>query len=150
MNRRAALVFGAIALGTGGWVHADWAVSHTGAWPESWPKELEPLRKQAGTIEGSLTDLVIHHIPFTKREEFEAAWRHLLKVKTKGTSLVLVRSPASHWHFGKTQAGVLIHSTPGGKDLAKFELVVDGQIVDLNRIVLPADTPIIDQRFMQQ
>jgi hypothetical protein len=28
-----------------------------------------------------------------------------------------------------------------------IELVVDGQIVDLNRIGLPADTPIIDQRF---
>ena len=28
-----------------------------------------------------------------------------------------------------------------------IELVVDGDIVDLNRIALPADTPIIDERF---
>jgi hypothetical protein len=28
-----------------------------------------------------------------------------------------------------------------------IELVVDGNIVDLNRIPLPADTPIIDERF---
>jgi len=28
-----------------------------------------------------------------------------------------------------------------------FELVVDGEIVDLNRIALPKDTPIIDERF---
>ena len=28
-----------------------------------------------------------------------------------------------------------------------FELVVDGNIVDLNRIPLPADTPIVDERF---
>jgi hypothetical protein len=28
-----------------------------------------------------------------------------------------------------------------------IELVVDGDIVDLNRIPLPADTPIIDERF---
>ena len=28
-----------------------------------------------------------------------------------------------------------------------IELVVDGEIVDLNRIPLPADTPIIDERF---
>lgn len=28
-----------------------------------------------------------------------------------------------------------------------MELAVDGNIVDLNRIVLPADTPIIDERF---
>jgi hypothetical protein len=27
------------------------------------------------------------------------------------------------------------------------ELVVDGDIVDLNRIPIPADTPIIDRRF---
>jgi hypothetical protein len=28
-----------------------------------------------------------------------------------------------------------------------IELIVDGDIVDLNRIPLPADTPIIDKRF---
>jgi hypothetical protein len=28
-----------------------------------------------------------------------------------------------------------------------IELVVDGNIVDLNRISLPADTPVIDERF---
>jgi hypothetical protein len=28
-----------------------------------------------------------------------------------------------------------------------IELVVDGNVVDLNRIALPADTPIIDERF---
>ncbi len=28
-----------------------------------------------------------------------------------------------------------------------IELVVDGSIVDLNRIPLPEDTPIIDERF---
>jgi hypothetical protein len=28
-----------------------------------------------------------------------------------------------------------------------IELIMDGEIVDLNRIPLPADTPIIDERF---
>jgi hypothetical protein len=28
-----------------------------------------------------------------------------------------------------------------------MELVVDGKIIDLNRIALPADTPIIDKRW---
>ena len=28
-----------------------------------------------------------------------------------------------------------------------IELIVDGNIVDLNRFPLPADTPIIDERF---
>jgi hypothetical protein len=127
---------------------------------------LEPHRKQAGTIRGSLLDLAIHHIPFPKREEFEAAWPHLLKVKTKGAPIVLVKSPGSHWHFGQTKAGVLIHCPPGGVDqpgagpiegvtdikqrwlkTTYIELVVDGQIVDLNRIKLPEDTPIVDRRF---
>ena len=31
-----------------------------------------------------------------------------------------------------------------------IELVVDGNVVDLNRIPLPPDTPIIDLRFVQQ
>ncbi len=31
-----------------------------------------------------------------------------------------------------------------------IELVVDGQVVDLNRIPLPADTPIIDERFKDE
>jgi hypothetical protein len=115
-------------------------------------------------------DLVIHHIPFTNREQFEAAWPELLKVKSKGAPLILVRSPGTHWHFGETKAGVLIHCPPGGVEPPEpagpiegqdnltlrwlqttyIELVVDGGIVDLNRIPLPADTPIIDQRFKGQ
>ena len=31
-----------------------------------------------------------------------------------------------------------------------IELVVDGEIVDLNRIPLPADTPIVDERFKDE
>lgn len=166
MKLRAVLLV-AIVLGWTMVARADWSVSDQGAWPKSWPAELEPLRKQAGTIQGSLANLVIHHIPFTKREEFEAAWPHLLKVKTKGAPIVLVRSPGKHWHFGDTAAGALIHCPPGGTDPAEpkgplkgvdnlperwlyttwIELVVDGKIVDLNRIALPPDTPIIDQRF---
>jgi hypothetical protein len=34
-----------------------------------------------------------------------------------------------------------------GSKAISLELVVDGEIVDLNRISLPADTPIIDDRF---
>lgn len=143
---------------------AVWEFSNEGAWPKSWPKALEPLRKRAGSIRGSEADLVIHHIPFTKREEFEAAWPYILQVKTKGAPLILVRSPGAHWHFGETKAGVLIHC-PGEEPAEAveqvpsdnlnirwmhtnyIELVVDGEIVDLNRIRIPADTPIIDQRF---
>jgi hypothetical protein len=146
---------------------ADYSVFGEGAWPDSWPKELEPLRKQAGTIQGSLADLVTHHIPFTDREQFEAAWPHLLKVKSQGAPVILLKSPAKHWHFGETKAGVLIHTpspdskdpelpVPGPRDVRSkwikttyIELVVDGQIVDLNRIPLPAETPIVDERFKE-
>jgi hypothetical protein len=149
-------------------VYADWGGSDHGAWPKSWPKELEPLRKQSGTMHGGEFELVIHRIPFAKREDFESAWPHLLKVKSKGAPVILVRSPMNHWHFGKTNAGVLIHCPPSqtinptepATPLAGqtdprvswlrstfIELVVDGSVVDLNRIALPADTPIIDERF---
>ncbi|MFZ5832454.1 MAG: hypothetical protein ACOY3P_20395 [Planctomycetota bacterium] len=110
-------------------------------------------------------------IPFTSRDEFEAAWPHLLKVKSKGAPIILVRGPKTDFMVVKP-AGVVIHSPPAGTDqqakadleellggnrrgdprvrwmwTTYIELAVDGEIVDLNRIPLPADTPIIDQRF---
>jgi hypothetical protein len=105
-----------------------------------------------------------YEIPFTKREEFEAAWPHLLKVRTKGAPIFLLRSP-NQWMGATIAAGVRVHSPPSdtrepeaplpGKHPDRetwqwtnyIELVVDGQIVDLNRIALPADTPIVDERF---
>ena len=105
---------------------------------------------------------------FTQREEFESAWPHLLKVKSKGAPIILVRGPKTDFMEVKP-AGVLIHSPPAGQrdnpatpeapipaqtnvrvrwmNTTYIELVVDGNIVDLNRIPLPADTPIIDERF---
>jgi hypothetical protein len=58
-------------------------------------------------------------------------------------------------------AGVCIHTPPRGEaPLADakqvngrwektiyIELIVDGEIIDLNRIPLPPDTPVIDERF---
>src|SRR5262249_57130330 len=72
-------------------VYAEYSVSDKGMWPESWPKELEPLRKQARTLVGPKVEYRNYAIPFTKREEFESAWPHLLKVKSKGAHLHLVR-----------------------------------------------------------
>ena len=141
-------------------VYVDYSVSNTGDWPESWPKEMESLRKQSRTLEGP-TQLFLHYaIPFTKREEFEAAWPHLLKVKTKGAPVVLRRGP-SFWLDGEKVVGVCVHTPPKGEapntdikavngnweQTIYIELIVDGNIVDLNRIPLPADTPIIDERF---
>ena len=166
MNRRVFLLTSLALLPLARTALALYDVANEGLWPKTWPKELEPLRKQARTLEGPLAPYMYLHyeIRFTKREEFEAAWPHLWKVTTKGAPIFLVRSP--NQRLGTTlAAGVRVHSPPKdttqpeaplpGKPADRetwkwtnyIELVVDGQIVDLNRIALPADTPIVDERF---
>ena len=148
-------------------VYAYWSVTDKGTWPKSWPEELEPLRKQSRTLTGGLVNLTFYEIPFTKREDFESAWPHLLKIKSKGAPVILFRGPDKHLGTLMT-AGVRIQCPPpqtGNRGMPAaplpgatsdrgrwlwttfIELVVDGDIVDLNRIPLPADTPIIDERF---
>ncbi|HVX13880.1 MAG TPA: hypothetical protein VHC22_22040 [Pirellulales bacterium] len=126
----------------------------------SWPKELEGLRERSRAFEGPMALLLHYSIPFTKREEFEAVWPHLLKVKTKGAPIVLTRG-SNFWLGEGAQAGVCIHTPPNGetpladakeaggnwRHTTYIELIVDGEIVDLNRIRLPPDTPIVDKRF---
>src|SRR5262245_8276146 len=72
---------------------------------------IEPLRKQARPLEGPLILLLKHEIPFTKREDFESAWPHLLKVKSKGAPLILVRGPYT-FLSAHMKAGVVIHAPP--------------------------------------
>jgi len=147
---------------------ADYGVIDRGTWPENWPKELEPLRAQARTLDGPLAPQLHFAIHFQNREEFEAAWPHLLKLKGDGTALVLRRGP--DFFLGEEHAaGVVVHS-PLPRDAKKMRkpastaaedagaadfnyslvLVVDGEIVDLNRIPFPADTPIVDERFEEK
>jgi hypothetical protein len=145
---------GAIAVCAMTSVQADYGVIAKGTWPKSWPKELEPLRKQASTFEGPLAPHQHYAIPFTDREEFESAWPHILKVKSKGAAVRLVRG-TNFFLGGRVKAGVVVHCPPPGQTGSPaapegptyIELVVDGEIVDLNRIPLPADTPIVDERF---
>ena len=126
--------------------YALYEVIDIGAWPRSWPKELEPLRKQSRTLVGPRVEYRHYAIPFTKREEFESAWPHLLKVNSKGAAVRLVRGP--NFFLGGHIAGVVVHSPPlGQEDPTYIELVVDADIVDLNRIPLPADVSIVDERF---
>jgi hypothetical protein len=152
--KRTLAFLAAIAFCAVGSVYADYSVTSKGTWPKSWPAELEPLRKQASTYEGPLVLNLHYAIPFTKREEFESAWPHLLKVKSKGAPIRLMRAPSFFLGAG-VKAGVVVHGPPAGQEdnpaapegSTYIELVVDGDIVDLNRIALPADTPIIDERF---
>lgn len=145
-------------------VQADYIVWNRGGWPGTWPEELEPLREQARTLEGPQIPLLHYQIPFKTREQFEAAWPHLLKVVSDGAPLILRKSP--YTRLGRIEAGVLIHTPPRQSDgqarpeainmknyrlkSIYIELIVDGKIVDLNRIELPADTPILDKRFEEQ
>ena len=147
-----------------------------GEWPTSWPKELDPLRHHMGPGRFAGTywrsgEQVHFGIRFTTREECEAAWPHLLKVKTNGAPIILRRGP-SFW-LGGTSHGVCVHQQPAiwrvgggnlpvgktprdmkllsaeelkGKTTSYLELFVDGTIVDLNRISLPKDSPIIDKQ----
>ena len=166
-RKTASLAVVAIVCCAIGSAYAIYDVSDTGTWPQSWPKELEPIRKQARTLVGPEVLNRHYQIPFTKREQFEAAWPHLVKVKSKGAPIILVRGPKTDF-FAIKPAGVLIHSPPADTDpravpeepipgersvgsrwmnTTFIELVVDGKIVDLNRIALPLDTPIVDERF---
>lgn len=160
----AAIVFGAMCSTA----YALYEVNDTGTWPTTWPKELEPLRKQARTLVGPMVLNRHYAIRFTNRDEFESAWPYILKVKTPGAPVLLVRGP--NFFLGKqNNAGVIVHSPPlpqanhpGNPEVpiagvtnvrqrwmntTCIELVVDGEIVDLNRIPLPSDTPIVDERF---
>lgn len=158
MNRVIA-VLAAIAFISPCLLLADYSVEDRGSWPESWPEELEELRKQSRTLEGPLVPLRHYAIPFTDREAFEAAWPYLLKVKSEGVPIVLTRRP-SFWLGDESSCGVCIHTPPKGdapidaekaggnwRKTIHIELIVDGDIVDLNRVELPPDTPIIDKRF---
>jgi hypothetical protein len=206
------VVAGCVALLVAGWCLALVLFSDKGQWPDTWPKELDALREQARTL-GIATGIqeTVYEIPFTDSEQFEAAWPHILAVKSEGAPLILVRSP-SKMIGDSMDAGVRIHCPVGGgggetseqgkrlklgppwpddiksesgvlpeyvvnkdgkwvggdkeallqriKDGERvgflyrarvdIELVVDGQIVDLNWIPLPPDTPIIDKRFKKK
>ena len=170
MDKRITLAVVVAVCAVGSTAYAVYGVRDTGTWPKSWPAELEPLRKQARTLEGPLVLNLHYAIPFTNRAAFESAWPHILKVKSKEAQLILVRGP--NFFLGDNRkAGVVVHCPPAAKDdktaeraapttggngeggfrgmAYSIELVVDGKIVDLNRIPLPADTPIVDKRFSE-
>ena len=91
------------------------SVYSNGVWPKSWPKELEPYRKKARTygVAHGIHESV-HEISFNKREDFEKAWPHILKVKSKGGSVILDISPSTYSVCGSTMG-------PGIRILASSE-----------------------------
>lgn len=163
MRRSICFLVALVMLAATSSAHADWLVIRKGTWPKSWPAALERLRNQSHTCTGGEINKTFHEIRFRNRKQFEAAWPHLLKVKTPGAPVVLVRGP--HKFVGTLKAGVRVHvalpttkpvpagPVPGASDFRTrwryttwIELVVDGKVVDPKRIALPAKTPIIDLR----
>ena len=68
-----------------------------GTWPASWPEELESLRGRAKTVcvaHGIQEN--VYEIPFADRTEFEMAWPHILKLKSKGAPIILERSLSTY------------------------------------------------------
>ncbi len=180
-------------------------VTEHGTWPSNWPDKLDPYRSQASTwnFGGSIFEKT-YTIRFHKRENFEKVCPHILKVKSEGAPLVLVRRSSRERETGSEGKGLVrivcppepydvvfdpdgarLHPGPPWPDSIKSEsgelpeyvveqdgkwvrydgtnnlggrvrvqlkivLVIDGEVIDLNRIPLPANTPIIDRRFEKQ
>src|SRR4051812_7279692 len=118
MKTRTALLAAIVLCAVGSSVCAMYSVALSGTWPESWPKELEPFRKQARTMVGPMIEQSHYQIPFKNRKEFETAWPYFLKIKSKGAPIILVRGPKTDFMDIKP-AGVLIHSPPEETDRRK-------------------------------
>jgi hypothetical protein len=175
-----------------------------GTWPDSWPKELEPLRESAESYGvGMGTQEEMYEIPFQDRDEFERLWPVIQTLKSKGGTLTLISMNQSRsWYRTDSPAVCIFDSAnvalqvregnefryvsmgPPWPDSARDEngnlseyvawdgeqwvatrpdgrfpgflcrarvdllLVVDGDVIDLNRIRLPEDTVIIDRRML--
>ena len=149
-------------------VWAEYMFEDRGTWPKDWPRELEGLRGQARTLVGPEAEIRHYAIPFGNRADFEAAWPHLLKVRSKDAPVVLVRG--QNFFLGqKAKAGVVVYCPPAGQADAgapaepikgagalpapgmnayRIEVLVDGDVVDLNRIQLPDG--VVDERFKER
>jgi hypothetical protein len=167
MKARIALLATAAVFGLCSAAHALYSLDESGKWPKSWPRQLEPLRKQARTFVGPTVAQQHFAIRFTDRAEFESALPQLLKVKTKGAPVFLVSGPSFFLGEG-VKAGVIVHSPPVGQsdnpntpeapipgvtkprmrwmNTTYLELVVDGNVIDPDRISISANTPLIDER----
>lgn len=150
---------------------ADYSVSERGEWPKNWPKALEPLRKQARTLVGPMVEQRHYAIPFTRQKAFEAAWPHLLKVKSKGAPIFLINGP-DFFLGDKVKAGVIVHCPPldpSGKDAPPptpipgvteprvrwmnanyLEVVVDDAVINWKHITLPKGVQVIDERDLNK
>ena len=155
-----------LAIGAVAWGRTR--VDQRGLWPEDWPKELIPLRTQSRTVQmltGQTAD-EIYEIRFADRDVFERTWpilSGLLLPTGRITAYGVGSSVPREW--GRTltnqHPAVRIHvrlprSSAKGLTLAvpepvpvrphAIDLVVDGEVIDPARIVIPEDALWVDIR----
>ena len=120
-------------------------ISEKGMWPQDWPRELEPLRDKARTLDvGTGIQEHIYEIPLADRATFERIWPVILKLRTPGGKLTLYRTqsaPPKAWGdtLSNKAAAVRIYAPSGGlstkqeidvKNPPDFEkLIADGLAV---------------------
>ncbi|MBP87421.1 MAG: hypothetical protein CMJ64_11975 [Planctomycetaceae bacterium] len=96
-----------------------------GAWPEDWPKELEPLREKSRTLGvGTGIQESIYEIPIPDRETFDRLWPVILKLRTPGGPLKLYRAGSASpkgWGdlLSNKEPTIRIYGPSGGLSLAE-------------------------------
>ncbi len=94
-----------------------------GSWPEDWPKELEPLRKDARSFGvGAAIREDIYEIRFKDRTTFERSWPILCQLKSKGGLLTLCKVESTSpkgWGYllSNTGPAVRIYASPRGSSV---------------------------------
>lgn len=138
--------------------------SARGSWPADWPQGLDAWRDRATTLRAApLGQDGYYTVTLEDREAFEQGWAALLEVPhADHPTLTLVSAPPTDV-AGKTLGGrqpgrpvvqVRYYRSFGEKGKKSREvavgitLFVDGKIVDLNRVRIPAGYKIDDRRTL--
>jgi hypothetical protein len=127
---------------------------HVYNFPAGWPVELGPYLNDAWENELGLSKNSEYVIPFQDRERFERAWPLILAIKRAEGSLTLYRAGETGPGLPTRLEGPSVRviapthwSRSLDQDRVDIMLVVDGKVIDLNRIPLPRNTLIIDRRW---
>lgn len=159
------VVVALVLLGLGGDAAlARKACSAHGSWPADWPKGLDAWRDRATTLRAApLGQDGFYTVTLENRKAFEQGWAALLEVpRADRATLTLVSKPPKDAarealggkHPGRPVVQVRYYRSFGEKGKKSREvavgitLFVDGKIVDLNRVRIPAGYRIEDRRTL--
>jgi hypothetical protein len=159
------VVVAMVLLGLGGDAAlARKACSTHGSWPADWPKGLDAWRDRATTLRAApLGQDGFYTVTLEGREAFEKGWAALLEVpRADHPTLTLVSEPPEDVARkalggrcpGRPVVQVRYYRSFGENGEKSQEvavgitLFVDGKIVDLNRVRIPAGYRIEDRRTL--